>query len=369
MAFQSLNGGFYWPDLFQNSLNANMSEQSTLLDASGEKIAFIFVAPKTGNIDKVHIRVPGHTTNSTLTLTLETIDATNGRPSGTLVGTGATGTVNTTGTGTYSVTFGATLPAVTKGTQYALVVTQGTPGSLTVSHIRVSSGGGWKFNRLAYTLTFLSSTWLALSATIPTSDRPNIAVRYDDGNYYYTPGLHCFSAATNTAFNSASDPVERGMFFQVPFPARVSGFYWMGASHSGDWKVILASTDGTELASFTGDKDQVSFYAAGTGYPGCAAGYFSTEIDLTADTKYYLTVRPTTATNIAVTEHTQMDTSVSAMGGMFNGGTLVGQVRRASGGTYTETATARPLGMGLIFSAFDGGGGGTPGIIGDGSTW
>jgi hypothetical protein len=367
MAFQALNGGFYWPDEVPSAHWALLSNSELLIDASGEKVAFIFVAPKTGNIDQLSFYIKTKTTNGTLTLTLETIDATNGRPSGTLVGTGATGTFSNTASNQVAVvTFGATLPAVTKGTQYAAVISQAA-GSCTV--LAVTHSDSTKMapvSRLVYTLHNTGS-WSTTSASPALTTRPNLAIRYDDTAYYYTPGIVCVSAFAQSAFNNTSATRERGLAFTLPFPARVSGFFLNANNVQSDYTVVLANAGGA-LATFSGDKDQSSFYTAGTNYGGTIQGYFSSTVDLAASTKYYLTLVPQSATNVSLHEATILDSSVSAQMGMWNGGTAAVLVTRDSGGAYTETATQRPYGMGIIVSAFDdavsGGGGGLAMAVG-----
>jgi hypothetical protein len=213
-----------------------------------------------------------------------------------------------------------------------------------------------------------TGTWNALSAAPALNSRPNVAIRYDDTNYYYTPGLVCASAFAQTAFNNTSATRERGIAFQLPFPARVSGFYVTANNVQSDYSVVLANSGGTALATFSGDKDQSSFYLAGTLYGGFFSGYFASTVDLAANTTYYLTLVPQSATNVSITEATILDTSVSGQMGMWNGGTAVTLVTRDSGGSYTTTATQRPYGMGLIVSGFDDatGGGSSGGVFGGG---
>jgi hypothetical protein len=194
MAFQAFNGGFYWPDPISTTNIARLLENELTIDASGEKVAVVFVAPKTGNIDSVSFYVKTKTTNGTLTLTLETVSATNGQPTGTLVDTGATGTFsNTASNQVATVTFGATLPAVTKGTQYAAVISQAA-GSCTILSLKnyISARLG-PTSRLAYVMHNTGS-WNATSAAPALDNVPNVAIRYDDAAYYFTPGVVCASA-------------------------------------------------------------------------------------------------------------------------------------------------------------------------------
>jgi hypothetical protein len=141
--------------------------------------------------------------------------------------------------------------------------------------------------------------------------------------------------------------------FQFPFVVRVAGFFVVSNNVQSDYTVVLANTAGTALATFTGDKDKSSYYAAGTNYGGTLKGYFASPVDLAVNTKYYLTLVPQSATNVDLAEATILNTAVAAQMGMWNGGTAANLVTRDSGGAYTETTTQRPYGMGIIVSAFD----------------
>jgi hypothetical protein len=337
------------------------------IDASGEKVGFVFPAPKTGNIDRVFAYVRTKTTNGTLDVRLETVDPATGKPSGTLVATNTSGTfANTASNQTIDVTLTAVCPVV-KGTHYALVINQNA-GNCTIMAIsgpgNVVSGG--MCSRLSTVFQNTGGSWSNRNAAPANAARPNFAVRYDDTNYYYIPGVVSLSTETRTGFNNTSGTRERGLAFTLPFPTRVTGFHLFGILAGGDYNVVLANTDGTALATYAGDKDLGSYYFVGSNYIGSYMGYFSSTVDLAAATKYYLTLVPTSASEVNLGEMTLISgASIPAQMGMWNGGTSAYLVTRASGGAYTEVTTERPYGMGLIVSAFDdgaGGGGGSTGI-------
>lgn len=355
MAFQTFNGGFIWPDpQFGQDFGNSPATSELTIDASGEKVGFVFVAPKTGNIDLAAWYVKSKTTNGTLDLTMETVDAATGLPSGTLIATNTSGSFsNTSADQACAVTLTA-VAAVTKGTQYAMVISQNA-GNCTIQLFNPNLRFG---SKLTYPLHYTGGAWSATSAAPARTLAPNIGLRYDDGAYYYIPGVMCFSTTALTTFNNTTATRERGLAFTLPFPGRVTGFFLIGSVNLSDYEVILATTDGTARLTFGGDKDLNSRYG---NYNGALQGYFSSTYDLAAATKYYLTLKPTSASNVSLREVTIIDATVPAQMGMLNGGTAAYLVTRDSGGAYTETTSQRPYGMGIVVSGFDDGAGGAGG--------
>lgn len=360
MTIATFNGGFYWPEPVgghrSSQLIAAFGTLSSLtIDASGEKVGHVFIAPKTGNIDRVFAYASSKTSDGTLDVTLETIDPANGNPSGTLVTANASGTFsNNASPQTIDVTLTAA-GAVTIGEQYALVISQNA-GNCAIqigSAVPASSLKSYSHRR-CYTRHYTGGAWATGNSV--SGRFPCLAIRYDDGNYYYIPGVLPISTVALTTFNNTSATRERGLCFTLTFPARVSGFYFNGSASLSDHEVILAASDGTALATFSGDKDKnSSYYTYAAGY----SGYFSTPVDLAANTKYYLTLKPTSGSNVSLHEVTMISgASIAAQMGMMNGGTAAYLVTRDSGGTYTEVTTQRPIGTGIICSGFDDGAGG-----------
>ena len=62
------------------------------LPKGAEKLAFIFVVPKTGTIDRVSFSLGTVTTDDSLDIGLETVDATTGAPTGSAYGSSAVAT-------------------------------------------------------------------------------------------------------------------------------------------------------------------------------------------------------------------------------------------------------------------------------------
>ena len=106
--------------------NYDLSDDTDfLLDAAGEIAGFVFRAPKAGEIDQIHFRTGTVTTGDDLDVRLETVDAANGDPTGTLADTNSNAT-QAVGNGDDDTWFAVSLTAsatVTADTPYAIALT------------------------------------------------------------------------------------------------------------------------------------------------------------------------------------------------------------------------------------------------------
>lgn len=364
MTLQALDGGLYFPDPHFSASETAITEQGILIDAASEKAAMIFQAPATGSVDQVAFRVLAHTTAATLDVRVETIDLATGLPSGTLVGANTSGTVTTTGANTTHIVTLTAAASLTRGTFYALVVAQPSvsPGNCSIQYWDTrqnSSREGHGRHRLIYMLGF-TTTWETKNGVGQAGRAPSMAIRYNDPKWRFIPGTICASSFSEFGFNSGSNPNERGAKIRFPFPARATGFFFLGSITDQDYQVILYDGTPTALQTFNGDKDVCVTYGTGPNYGGLHVGYFPATQSLAKDTDYFVMLKPTSTTNVGLDHITLLDTGTTAMMGMFNGGTNHILATR-NGGAISTNATIRPLSMGLIIDAFDdaaGGGGG-----------
>jgi hypothetical protein len=352
MTIQTFGGGFYWPEPNTSYyVPINNALASLALDGAGKKAAAVFQAPATGTLEKVYVLIAGYASTGNLDFRLETVDASTGHPTGTLVtGTTANAAVSITANGVFSATLNV---EVVKGTVYALVWAR-SAGSYSV---RCSGAFQHRFGvATAYVRYDSGAGYGTISSVYEKS--PNFGIKIE-GAYYPVPGAIATSALANTTFNNTSTTRERGSAFVLPFTARVNGFFAMGTFGSANADFVLANTAGTALATYAFDKDSVTTsYAASTGYPHMIQGTFSATVDIAAGTTYYLTAKPTSGTDIALYETDIIDTSDTATMNCLNGGTNLKLVTRDSGGAYTVSTTKRPFSMGLIVSGFDDAAGG-----------
>lgn len=310
---------------------------SLLIDASGEKTAFIIQIPKTGTISKVGFRTNTVTTSQTLRVGLYTVDA-SGDATTTAYGGMTAGTQTSPASNTnYLVTLG-TGASATSGDFVAVVVEfDSTVGNLNIAHANTET------NNFPY-VELYTGTWAKSAST------PVVSLEYDDGSYEIISGCIPPGSGTNTTFNSGSTPDEYALYFKLKGPAKVGGVLLYGGANAAgaDFSINLYDTDGTtSLASLSVDGDA----RAGTGSTVLSMFSFATPVTLSKDVFYYLSLKPTTANNCRLNRYTLA--SAGSMDGM-SGGSLFYEATRTDAGAWTTTTTVRP-GIYLQLSAIDDG--------------
>lgn len=257
------------------------------IDADDEAGACIFQAPATGNLDAFHWRITTHNAAGDLDSRAESVDATDGDYSGTLLDTNTNCTITTSGTGVVTCDFTAE-PAVTRGQIIAAVIERQTGTADVHVSLGVSTGTGHAF---PYPETFVGG-----SMTKNGQRACNIAVEYSGSTPYYPitgvlPAvlLNSLSVASNTT------PDEVGNLFNLPTPVNVCGVSVANNNVSTvDFDLKLYDTDQqTVLASFSVDGNiQGSSASLENG-----TYMFSSPVRLRQDVNYYATIVPTTTTN------------------------------------------------------------------------
>ena len=353
MTQTALGGGFYHPD----PAGIPTSNAALVIDATGEKVAFIFQAPKTGNLWKVRFRTSTVATGDVLKVSFQNVDATTGDPDGTpdqyrliTVANGddnvwlTTGIVSSDGTDTGS------LRAVTRGEWLAIVIEF---NSYVAGNIQIlSSGVSLLPNNGGYADHYTSS-W-SKQSTIGCA-----TALYDDGSIAYTPTLSPGVNASTSSFASNTTPDEYALKFSLPVPFTVGGAF-AAVDLDGNADLVLYDSDGSSvLASASFDSDQ----RQGTGVNNMTA-LFSSEIALLANTYYYLAVKPTTTTGVT---GRYSDVSAAADFDAFPGGQTMYWSQRTDAGAWADTTTRRPR-ISLLITKVgnDAGGGGGMRLAGHG---
>lgn len=343
--------GMFVPDLLMAGFAGGpyaFGAIATILDASGEMYAYIVQVPKTGNIRKLGFRTGTVTAATDTDVRLETVDSATGLPSGTLFGTNTNGTVASAGI-TANTWITATLTAdaaVTRGQFVAVVVAPtGSP-----NYQIVSISGSTPTQHIPYAALKTSGSW-GKSTLGPILG----GLEYDDGTYAFTPHLYAVTALTDTTVSSGTTPDEIALKFKFAGPVRVNGA-WLFIDPDGDFDIVLYDTDGTTpLATLSVDKD-FNNTSSDKNY----LMQFSASVSLLADTFYYLSFKPTSATTCGITVMTCP--SAAAMDTM-GGGKNMHYAQRTDAGAWAADTTKRPA-MGLILDGLDdgtgsGGGGGS----------
>lgn len=335
MALQTIPGGLWIPHPYLLG-DAGVTFNVMLLNGSSEKAAGVFRAPKTGTISKVGFLTGTVTTGVTVDVRLETVDLANGDPSGTLLGTNSNGSqvIADSDDNTWFTTTLTTGVAVTKGDLLAVVIANAGSGDLNIRHKRID-----RPSKFPYTDHFTASWTKNNNSSV-------FSLEYSDGSYAYSPGVWPASTQINPGYGSGSDPDEKALIFQLPFPFRVTGV-WVSIDLEGaPADIILYDSDGTtELRNTSLDPDVVFSNQARI----ILLSFAGTD-SLSANTNYRLSSKPTSATQIKLGE---FDVDAVAIMDAFEGGQNFHHSERTNAGAWTEITTRRPL-MGLLIDAVGG---------------
>ena len=324
----------------QNQAGGAPNTATVTLDNTADRAALVFQAPKTGSISEFRFfntAVAGASGNVVLDCRIETVDATNGAPTGTLWATNTNGsvTVQFNGDNSWQVATMTANASVVQGDAVAFVINPTT--FTTVTSIEVDRFADNAFNT-AYSATDLTGVGYAKSV-----QTPGWIAGYSDGTYVPILGVWPHGLITTANYNTGSATTRRALKFQLAFDARCSGAQvWINPA--ADFDVKLYDSDGsTVLATKSVD---VNILQSGT--VAVISVQFTSSASLLANTNYYLSVEPTTVTNISA-YHTTGPTA-AAMGAFPGGANLY--LSLFTSGAWADTTTARPF-FALILDGFD----------------
>lgn len=349
MALASLPGVFLYPPLpYGITGGTSVSGTIFVLDASDEIAAIVCQAKEDITIQNICFRTGTVTTGATLDLRIETVGST-GLNSGTLFGTNtniahvlADGDDNTWVTSA-NLTANA---SITKGQWFAIVVKNpnASPGNFQI----VNYNEPVAFH--PYGINVLTTKQTVL---------PTIACKTSGGAFVNLgPNYYPAVSAADTAFNSSSTPDERGNVLTLPFKCRAVGiaFYGFGAAGT-TYDLTLYSSNGTSvLAAITVDSDVTQVASQ-----GIQMFYFDdSPVELSAGTKYFITLKPSGATNVTLASFTVGEAGVLAA---LAGGTSVFLATKTDGGSPDETGTTTRSLISLIIDQLDDGAGSGGGML------
>lgn len=324
---------------------------SVLLDAADEAIGFVFQAQKTATVRKIGFTLGTVTTGATLLARLETVDTSNGNPSGTLVGTNTSASVVVADTDDNVMKL-ATLDAdasITAGSYYAFVVKNPSSsfGNLSVvANWRAPAATTWCGP--PYGKQYLGSPPSSWAGFSNNYGGLCLYIEYSDGTT--DPwGWYPAAATSNVSVGTAAGAREAGLYFSLPFKASISGARMTFNRNTTDGQVILYDSSTTALATVDIDKDVVGGNSYGTSWVS-----FSSPVTLSANTVYRLALKSNTSTTWTVYTHTFLSTDVMRS---LDLGTNACWTQRDSTGAWAETTTRLPF-IQLLLSQFDDGAGG-----------
>lgn len=349
-------GGMWIPHLQTNTVSTPGFAAGDTLDADGEKATYIFFVPRTGTVQAVGFRL-GTVTQAPgngLRVSFQDVTAT-GNPDEVQdqfrdVTSGlTTDTWVTTGLITSDGTDNGSKRSVTRGTLLAVVIefTSFTAGdNLNVlSRPSISTVGGGMLHLHSYNNLKTGGTW-------GTKNRSalNLSLQYDDGTWAFMgPPTGPISALNHVNFSTSSNPDERGLIFQFPMPVTVGGGWFRGSLGSVAADLILYDADGsTVLDTKSMDGDQTTSASSAN----AAFCWFDRGIDLVAHANYRLILKPTTGSNVGLSD---FEVPAAAFMAAHEGGAAWHFTQRTDGGAWSQTTTKRPM-MGLLVTGIDDGG-------------
>lgn len=298
------------------------TDVNNILTASGHYAAIVLSPPKAGTVST--ITVYSGLNSGSVDVRVETVDPSNGQPSGTLWGTNTNGSLTFSATGFATVTL--TAGAVVDVTDKIAIVCRWVSGSPRIVSARFYGASGFPY-RVVNTGSVAKGN---------TSEMPVIALGYSDGSYEYTPYVTQYFYG-NTSFSSASSPNEYGNLFTLNRSYSCVGFWGFLGGANADFDMKLYSGSDV-LKTISVDKDlfntSVNLYFT----QRCAA------FDLAAGTQYRLAYKPG-ATQIGIS---RMVAHSSAARSAMPGGSLWQATARTGAGAWSETATEFVLGGLLV---------------------
>lgn len=348
MTALALVGALYPDPTILGTLQSGTSNyQSILLDAAAEKYAFIFQAPKAGNLARVGFRTATVTTGDTMKVSLQNVDPTTGDPDGVAnqfrtisVADGDDNVWKRTGLITSDGTDGGTRRTVTLSERLAVVIEFNAyvAGNLNIAVKGVGSSrltpGGLNY------VDHFTAAW-----TKQTSSIAVLSIEYDDGTFSYIPNVLPAETQVTAVINTGTTPDEVALKFRLTQATAVSGFWILGAL-LGDMDVVLYDTDGiTPLATSSLDKD----IEANADTLGALVGLLTPIVPLSADVFYRLSIKPTSATNVTYAAITVSAAAGAAQLDQMSGGQDFHWSQRTDAGAWSDD-TMKRLAAGFVLA-------------------
>ena len=274
--------------------NARMAIiSSTALTASTHKLTIVGVVQKSGTISSVSFRLGTVTKGATtqLLVSLQDVDAANGppgRPDGTVDQSGTISTA-TIVTNTYVTATLSSNRTVTVGDLLAVVVefnTFNSGDSVPITASQVASQS--LMQALVGVSHFNGTAW-----TLQTTAMPIVGLGYTDATVHSLLGGLPLTSVTTNSFSSSSSPNDRGIRW-VPTATQVVVGLWAMTAESADYDLVLYDSGGTALGTASFDATTARDASLRP-----TQRLFASPVTVTAGATYYLTIRPSTTTNLS----------------------------------------------------------------------
>lgn len=357
MTIQTIPGRLWIPNSVPAGGTTPAFTSSFTMNTAATWIAFIVQAPKTGTLDQFELLQAVNTNTPDNGIRLSFMDVTSaGAPDNVedqfaivTAGFGAgawlvpSGYMGSTGSGS------GTKRSVTKGDWIACVVAiESFVAADSVAMGNLNTGAvSLPINCIGTRYTTTTSNSGTAWAKLVTST-PILALKYDDGTYGVLESpIYPASAYNARTFNSGSAADERGLLFQVPFPASLAGC-----------QIRIDSDNAFDIVLYNAADSVVDTITVTPGIFGSTSALngvysFASSITLTPNANYRLVVKPG-ASNVSIYD---FDCNSQAIREAVEGGPTWMSTNRVDAGAWTDVNTNRPF-ISLIFDGFDDGAGG-----------
>ena len=338
MAMVQLVGGTIWPSHTSWTQSVGVRR---ILDAATDRIAAVFMVPKTGTLAGVVFRTNtvAQDTNG-LTVSLQNVDVTTGFPDttedqSTTVAATSSDTWHEATTLTRAVTAGDILCIEIRFTNFQ------TGDDVDIAH-NDSDQSENPSGATCYGVADSAGSY-GFQGAIPC-----FALKYNDGSYEpISANQGAWYADSQVSFNNADTPDEYAMRFQVPMACESRGAYF-NVDLDGNAEIVLYEGT-TEKGAASLDDDVRPSTAPG----GFLVYWPEGAITLATSTTYYLALKPTTTTDVKTLRYILN----SSAGEGYPGGSQFYQGTRVNAGSWTDSTAFMPQ-CGILITAVDDGAGG-----------
>lgn len=254
-----------------------------------DRCEVLLQVPKTGSISKIGFGTATVTTGCTLRIAIEAPNLTTGRSNQTLWGsnTSASQVIADADDNRWFEVSLTSAANVTAGDliSVSFSVLAGTPNALQLN--TYADNSNWYSSAL---INYNGATWASYNAGAILTLIYNVG---GTDTTYQIPGCLPTITISTSTYNTGTSYEANGNEFSLPFSCRANGA-WIVSDLDGDSIIELINSSNTVIASISVDADRP---LANTGILPYVV-YFTTPIELTANTTYRLMHRPTTASNI-----------------------------------------------------------------------
>ena len=327
MAIEQVIGGLYIPRLESTIITAT---EYLLDNAPLRKIAFVFICPATGTLDKIEFLTGavGQAPANGLKVSFQNVSG--GLPDGTIdqyrVISGITAnTWLVPGLMTSDGTDGGVKRSVVRGDILCAVIEFASFNVL--DSVNVKTVG--TFSNMSY----LATETLATSWSKEAVDEPNMALKYSDGRYLEPIVINTiFSEFVIIDFDSSTTPDEVGMVFSFSTNVRIGGVFFNGFL-GGSTDFVLYDGD-TNLAIATLNFSSEEVFASNS----VQVYTLPSDLLLLANHVYRLTIKPLTAATMTAYGFKVPSTAIMDS---LPGGSRWSYCERTNGGTFVDDPLKR----------------------------